>query len=171
MENKNVSLVTQSKSCKNQKRAFVLPTVIVSMLVLSLVSLLMISALVTSKVNTGLLLGKSNNKLDLEKIYFDFKNNQLQSSEKYEILTYTAENVDESLETIYKAVVVSKNENVMLFAVAEFEKNTNAFTKTINYQTNDFLFEYEKLEDETINKNKLSFGSLTFIADNSSSEI
>lgn len=169
MKNVKILNTAPAKTCKtmkNSKKAFVLPTVIVSMLVLSLVSLLMISAMVTSKLNTGLLLGKSNNKIDLEKIYFDFKNNQLHSSEKYEILTYTAEDVDETLEVTYKAIVVSKNDKTLLFAVGEFEKNSGAFVKTINYQTNDFLFEFDKLEDDSINTNKLTFGSLIFIADN-----
>lgn len=169
MKNAKILSTAPEKTCKtmkNSKKAFVLPTVIVSMLMLSLVSLLMISAMVTSKLNTGLLLGKSNNKIDLEKVYFDFKNNQLHSSEKYDILTYTADTVDGTLQGTYRAIVVSKNDKTLLFAVCEFEKNSGAFVKTINYQTNDFLFEFDKLEDGSINTNKLTFGSLVFIANN-----
>ena len=151
---------------KNKKKAFVLPTVIVSMLVLSLVSLLMLSAVITTKLNTGILMSRSETKLDLEKIYFDFKNNQVQTYSNYEVTTYSASNLDESSDTEYKAIVVSKNEKTLLFAVCEFKKDDSSLKSEINFQTNDFLFEFEKLEDETLNKNKLTFGSLIFTVEN-----
>ena len=74
--------------------------------------------------------------------------------------------MDESSDTEYKAIVVSKNEKTLLFAVCEFKKDDSSLKSEINFQTNDFLFEFEKLEDETINKNKLIFGSLIFMVEN-----
>lgn len=172
----------------NRKKAFVLPTVIFSMVMLSLISVLMISAMIGTKLNTEILTSKSNEKLNLERIYFDFKNNNLGSYEGYEVCVYAENetNSENNFETqeengksgfsnneiteyendtnsSFKALIVLKNDVELLFAICEFNKTTGEFVKLFAYQTNDFLFEYEKIDEENINKDRLSFGSLNFI--------
>ena len=71
------------------KRGIVLPTVVVTMMVISIMSLLLLTFITSSNLNNNLLAKRSAQKLELEQIFSDFKNNNSNTYENYTIYYYS----------------------------------------------------------------------------------
>lgn len=144
----------QNKNLKTKEKAFVLPSTIVAIVIISLVSFLMISLVAMSSTSNVFLINYSNKKILSEKIFRDFKNNNLTTYENVLVQTYTSsENENVS------AVIATKNESTMFFGVYDFSKN-----EVVNYQISKFDFEFDE------NQN-LIYGDLIFFKDENLEQI
>lgn len=137
-----------NKNLKSKEKAFILPSTMVAIVILTLVSFLMMTLIVTTTTSNRYLMTVSNKKIVCEKIFSDFKSNSLTEYENISVETYTnTEN-----ENIC-AVIAKKNNNIMCFGIYDFSTD-----KVVCYQTSRFDFEI----DEDTN---LHFGDLIFSKD------
>ena len=133
---------------KSKEKGFVLPSTIVAIVILSLVSFLMVTLITTTTTSNRFLVNFSNKKILCEKIFNDFKNDKLTDYENILVETYTnTEN-----ENIC-AIVAKKDDKAMFFGIYDFSKN-----EVICYQISKFDFEIEE-------NTNLIFGELIFSKD------
>ena len=133
---------------KSKEKGFVLPSTIVAIVILSLVSFLMVTLITTTTSSNRFLVNFSNKKILSEKIFNDFKNDKLTSYENILIETYT------NTEDKDICAVVAKKDNItMLFGIYDFSEN-----EVVCYQFSKFDFEIEE-------NSNLIFGDLIFSKD------
>ena len=115
------------------KRGIVLPTVVVTMMVISIMSLLLLTFITSSNLNNNLLAKRSAQKLELEQIFSDFKNNNSNTYENYTIYYYDAYDSESNVLNLnIKGLVAKKDDTVILIAIYDFN-NENV----IAYKTNN----------------------------------
>lgn len=123
---------------KNKNKAFVLPSTIFSLVVISLLSILIFSLVLTSNTQNKLLERESNAKLLETNIFYNFKNNESSDFDGIVVQKYVSSD-DENV----KAVIAKKGETTICFGVYDFGENT-----TICFQNTNYDFEIQ--EDQSL---------------------
>lgn len=128
--------ISNHKSLK--EKAFVLPTTVVSMLIISVFTALILTFVTSTTFSSNLLIKNSTSKLKYEKIFYDFKTNNLSEYENLEYNTYSAYDIQTKTnlenENI-KALVVFSDDSVCFFGLYDF---TDGNEKEIVFQKNNF---------------------------------
>ena len=142
-----------------KQKGFVLPSTIVSILIMTLLSFLMISMVVTTTLSNKAFVKLSSSKITAENIFYNFKNQISSNSysggasldledDSIETQTYT------SVENSHiSAIIATKNGNVLCFGVYDFEEET-----TICYQTSNYSYTItgeDVLQFDNLNFNKI----------------
>lgn len=135
------------KNNKN-KKGFVLASTLVSIVIITMVSFLMITLVTSTTVSNRYLVNYSNKKIQAEKIFNDFKNNNLITYDEINVTTYT-----NSSNSNIRAILMKKNNQNMCFGIYDFSQN-----ETVCYQISGFDFEIDE-------NNDLIFSELIFSKD------
>lgn len=143
---------------RNNRKAFILPTTIFSLVVISVFSILMLTFITSMAVQNRAFKASSNNKLIAEKIFFDFKNEMLDSYENIVVTTYISQE-DESI----KAIIATKNNSVFCFGIYDFSQKN-----TICQQNSNFYIEFD--ENENLVYDNLIFSKFVQDAENENTE-
>ena len=121
------------KNKRTFNKGFILPSTIITMVLISVLTLLIMTFLTSTSVTNKSLSAFSRNKLQSEKIFFDFKNNiQSEYGDEISIKTYSADND-------ISAIIVSKNEKTICFGIYDFLNE-----KTICFQTTNFDIDWDE---------------------------
>ena len=140
---------------KKKNKAFVLPSTIVSLVVISLFSILIFSIIISIKSQNTLLARKSSEKLLEEQIFYNFKYNGSLDFDGVTIYEFDVYDELDELPNI-SAIIAIKNETTICFGIYDFDNG-----EVICYQHDNFAYEIQ--EDET--KVYLLYDDLTFVKD------
>lgn len=129
----------------SNKKAFVLPSTIISIVVVTMLSILVFSMVLMTTTQNKIFARETESKILDEAIFYNFKNSGSLDFENVDIQVYVS-TTDENV----KAVLATKNEQAICFGVYNFSTQ-----QTICYQNDSFAYTIQ--EDE-----KLVFESLIF---------
>ena len=138
-------MISNYKSSK--EKAFVLPTTIISMLIISIFSALILTFVMSTTLSSNLLIKNSTSKLQYEKIFYDFKTNNLSEYDDLNYNTYSAYDLQtkQNLENEnIKAIVVFNKNSICFFGLYDFTEGNEC---EIVIQKNNF----ELVFDENLN--------------------
>ena len=133
---------------KNKQKAFVLPSTIVSLVVISLLSILLFSMVLATRTQNKLLERRSSAKLLEEQIFFNFKYNE-NSFNFDDVTIYEYDCTDDSKDI--SAIVAVKNGKTICFGIYDFENEA-----VICYQNSN-------IDCEIQGEDTFAFGDLEFV--------